>query len=147
MYNEKTYPIAHRPVAGMAAALKEARMVSVSEDREQKLVEVVITGFVKAEDVMRVSNAIKATMKYYGPAQAALLIDLIGFTPMSTDVLPMLRGLGRDVVSFFRRAALVQDFSMQFQGNRKAVEPPPGYKLPSFTSREAALSYLLAEEE
>lgn len=122
-------------------------MVTVTEDREQKLVDVVITGFVKAEDVMRASTEIKATMKHYGPEQAVLLIDLIGFTPMSTDVLPMLRGLGRDVVSFFRRTALIQDFSMQYQGNRKAVEPPPGYKLPSFTSRDEALRYLMAAEE
>lgn len=120
-------------------------MVKVSEDVDKKLVDVIITGFVKPEEVARASNEIKATMKHYGPEQAALLIDLIGFTPMDTNVLPMLRGLGRDVVSFFRRSALVQDFSMQFQGNRKAVEPPPGYKLPSFTNREQALAYLLEE--
>lgn len=122
-------------------------MVKVTEDREQKLVDVVITGFVQADDVARAANEIKATMKHYGPEQAVLLIDLIGFAPMNTDVLPMLRGLGRDVVSFFRRAALVQEFSMQFQGNRKAVEPPPGYKLPSFPTREEALRYLMAAEE
>lgn len=122
-------------------------MVKVEEDIEQKLVDVTITGFVKPEDIMRASNEIKATMKHYGPAQAALLIDLIGFAPMTTDVLPMLRGLGRDVVSFFRRAALVQEFSMQFQGNRKAVEPPPGYKLPSYPTREQALAYLMEEGE
>jgi hypothetical protein len=122
-------------------------MVKVTEDQEKKLVEVVITGFVKAEDIARVSNEIKATMKHYGPSQAALLIDLIGFAPMSTDVLPMLRGLGRDVVSFFRRAALLQEFSMQFQGNRKAVEPPPGYQLPSYNTREKALAYLFENED
>src|SRR5512133_3123805 len=101
-------------------------MVKVSVDAEQKLVEAVITGFVKAEDVARAANEIKATMKQFGPSQAALLIDLIGFAPMSNDVLPVLRGMGRDVVSFFRKAALLQDFSMTFQGGRKAVEPPPG---------------------
>ncbi len=120
-------------------------MVKVTEDIEKKLVDVVITGMVKPEDIIRASNEIKATMKHYGPSQAALLIDLVGFAPMTADVLPMLRGLGRDVVSFFNRAALIQDFSMQFQGNRKAVEPPPGYKLPSFTTREKALGYLFEE--
>lgn len=122
-------------------------MVTVTEDREKKLVDVVITGFVKSPDIIRASNEIKATMKHYGPSQAALLIDLIGFAPMNTEVLPMLRGLGRDVVSFFRRAALVQEFSMQFQGNRKAVEPPPGYPLPSYPTREAALGYLFEEQQ
>jgi hypothetical protein len=120
-------------------------MVKVTEDAEQKLVDVVITGFVKKEDIIRASNEIKATMKHFGPAQAALLIDLIGFAPMNQEVLPMLRGVGRDVVSFFRKAALVQEFSMTFQGNRKAVEPPPGYPLPSYTTREAALQYLMEE--
>jgi hypothetical protein len=122
-------------------------MVRVQEDRERKLVEAEITGFVKVDEVTRASNEIKATMKHYGPSSAVLLLDLVGFTPMSNDVLPVLRGLGRDVISFFRRAALVQDFSMQFQGNRKAVEPPPGYKLPSFPTREAALAYLFAEDD
>jgi hypothetical protein len=50
------------------------------------------------------------------------------------------------VVTFFRKSALIQDFAMTFQGNRKAIEPPPGYKLPSFTTREEALKYLTAEE-
>lgn len=120
-------------------------MVKVIEDREKKLVEAQISGFVKTEEIMRASNEIKATMKHYGPSQAALLIDLVGFTPMSNDVLPVLRGMGRDVVSFFRRAALLQDFSMQFQGSRKAVEPPPGYALPSYRTREEALKYLFEE--
>jgi hypothetical protein len=120
-------------------------MVRVTEDREQNLVDVVITGFVSPEEVMRASNEIKATMKHYGPEQALLMIDLIGFTPMKTDVLPVLRGMGRDVISFFRKSALVQEFSMNFQGGRRAIEPPPGYKLPSYTSREEALKYLLAE--
>jgi hypothetical protein len=124
---------------------EEITMVQVTEDREQKLVDVVITGFVKPEDVARVSNEIKATMKHYGPEQAVLLIDLIGFAPMTTDVLPVLRGMGRDVISFFRKSALVQDFAMNFQGGRRAVEPPPGYKLPSYPSREEALKYLMAE--
>jgi hypothetical protein len=120
-------------------------MVKVDVDREQKLVEAQITGFVKGDEVIRAANEIKATMKLFGPSQAVLLIDLVGFTPMSNDVLPVLRGLGRDVVSFFRKAALLQEFSMGFQGNRKAVEPPPGYQLPSFPTREQALAYLMAE--
>jgi hypothetical protein len=117
-------------------------MVKVTEDREKKLVEAQISGFVKAEEVARAANEIKATMKHYGPSQAVLLIDLVGFTPMSKDVLPVLRGLGRDVVSFFHKAALLQEFSMGFQGARKAVEPPPGYALPSYRTREEALNYL-----
>ncbi len=121
-------------------------MVKVTVDAEQKLVEAQITGFVKAADVMRAASEIKATMKQFGPAEAVLLLDLVGFAPMSNDVLPMLRGLGRDVVSFYRKAALVQDFVMNFQGGRRAVEPPPGYKLPSYPTREQALAYLFAEE-
>ena len=122
-------------------------MIRVDIDREQKLVEAQITGFVKVEEVVRASNEIKASMKLFGPQEAVLLVDLIGFTPMSTDVLPVLRGLGRDVISFFRKSALIQDFAMTFQGNRKVIEPPPGYKLPSFTTREAAITYLTAVEE
>lgn len=118
-------------------------MIKVNVDQEKKLVEAQITGFVKPQEVITVSNEIKATMKVFGPAEAALLIDMVGFTPMSNDVLPLLRGLGRDVVSFFRKAALLQEFSMQYQGNRKVIEPPPGYKLPSFRSREEALQYLM----
>ncbi len=120
-------------------------MVRLTEDTEQKLVDVVITGFVSPQDVIQVSNEIKATMKHYGPAQAVLLVDLLGFAPMNNDVLPVLRGMGRDVVSFFRKAALIQDFAMSFQGGRKAIEPPPGYKLPSYPTREEALKYLMAE--
>ena len=121
-------------------------MVKVEINKEEKLVEAVITGFVKTEEVVRAANEIKASMKMFGPSEAVLLLDLIGFTPMNTDVLPVLRGLGRDVISFFRRAALVQDFAMTFQGNRKVIEPPPGYKLPSYPTREAALSYLMQED-
>jgi hypothetical protein len=120
-------------------------MVRVIEDREQKLVDVVITGFATAEDVARAANEIKATMKHYGPEQALLIIDLLGFAPMNTDVLPVLRGMGRDVVSFFRKSVLVQEFAKDFQGGRRAIEPPPGYKLPSYRTREEALKYLLAE--
>ncbi len=120
-------------------------MVRVTEDREQKLVDVVITGFVTAEEVARAANEVKATMKHYGPEQALLLMDLLGFAPMSNDVLPVLRGMGRDVVSFFRKSALVQEFEKNFQGGRRAIEPPPGYKLPSYPSREEALKYLMAE--
>lgn len=117
-------------------------MIHVNTDREQKLVEVQINGFIKTEDVMRAANEIKATMKFFGPAEAVLLIDLTGFTPMSNDVLPMLRGMGRDVMTFFRKSALIQEFSLNFQGGRKAIEPPPGYRLPSYPTREQALSYL-----
>ena len=62
--------------------------------------------------------------------------------PMATDVLPILRGMGRDVISFFRKAALVQEFGMEY-GGRKVIEPPPGSKLPYYPSRDAALKYLL----
>lgn len=122
-------------------------MIRVEIDREQKRVEAQITGFVKVDEVVRASNEIKASMKLFGPQEAVLLVDLIGFTPMSNDVLPVLRGLGRDVISFFRKSALIQDFAMTFQGNRKVIEPPPGYKLPSFPTRDAALSYLTTVEE
>lgn len=118
-------------------------MVKVSIDPDQKLVDVTITGFTQPADVVRAANEIKASMKQFGPDQAVLLLDLIGFTPMSNETLPMLRGLGRDVISFFRKAALVQEFSLNFQGGRRAIEPPPGYKLASFTTREQALAYLL----
>ncbi len=121
-------------------------MVRVTEDREQKLVDVIITGFASADEVARAANEVKATMKHYGPEQALLLIDLLGFTPKSNDVLPVLRGLGRDVISFFRKSALVQEFSMNFQGGRRAIEPPPGYKLPAYQTREDAMRYLMAEE-
>lgn len=121
-------------------------MVHVDIHREQKIVEAQITGFVKVDEVVRASNEIKASMKIFGPQEAVLLVDLIGFTPMSNDVLPVLRGLGRDVISFFRKSALIQDFAMTFQGNRKVIEPPPGYKLPSFPTRDDALAYLTARE-
>lgn len=117
-------------------------MVKVEIDREQKIVEAQITGFVKVDEVVRASNEIKASMKFFGPREAVLLVDMVGFAPMSNDVLPILRGMGRDVISFFRKSALIQDFAMTFQGNRKVIEPPPGYQLPTFPTREAALSYL-----
>lgn len=117
-------------------------MITVNTDREKKLVDLQITGFVKPDDVMRAANEIKATMKWFGPSEAFLLIDLTGFTPMTNDVFPMLRGLGRDVISFYQKAALVQEFNLSFQGGRKAIEPPPGYPLPSFATREKALAYL-----
>ncbi len=120
-------------------------MVQVTENREQKLVDVVITGFVKTDEVARAANEIKATMKHFGPEQAVLLIDLVGFTPTNNEVLNVLRGLGRDVMTFFRKSALVQEFSLNFQGGRRAIEPPPGYKLPSYPSRDEALAYLMAE--
>lgn len=121
-------------------------MVKVTVDKEQKLVEAVITGLVKAEDAARASNEIKRTMFQFGPQEAVLLIDLVGFTPMSNDVLSVLRGMGRDVVTAFRKTALIQEFSMEMRG-RKVIEGPPGTKIPSYPTREEALKYLMAEEE
>jgi len=117
-------------------------MIQVSSDKDQKLVDVVITGLIKVDDAVRVSNDLKRTLGQFGPQEAVLLIDLIGFAPMATDVLPILRGMGRDVISFFRKAALVQEFGMEY-GGRKVIEPPPGSKLPTYPSRDAALKYLL----
>jgi hypothetical protein len=117
-------------------------MIQVQTDKEQKLVDVVITGFVKVDEAVRVSSDLKRALGQFGPQEAVLLIDLVGFAPMTNDVLPVLRGMGRDVVSFFRKAALVQEFGMEYRG-RKVIEPPPGTKLPAYPSREAALKYLL----
>lgn len=117
-------------------------MIQVGVDKEQKMVDVVITGMVKVEEAVRVSNELKRTLGIFGPQEAVLLIDLVGFAPMSSDVLLILRGMGRDVISFFRKAALVQEFGMEY-GGRKIIEPPPGTKLPGFPSREAALKYLM----
>jgi hypothetical protein len=117
-------------------------MAKVTVDQEQKLVEVDLTGFINVEQAIRVSNELKKTYFQSGPQQAALLIDLVGFAPMSNDVPPILRGMGRDAISFFRKAALVQEFAVTLQG-RKIVEPPPGYKLPSFPNREEAMRYLM----
>jgi hypothetical protein len=124
--------------------IQEDSMVRVTVDREQKLVEAVLTGFVKVEDVVRASNEIKATMKLFGPAQAVLLIDLLGFAPMSADVLPVLRGMGRDVISFFRKVALVQEIAVEV-GGRRFIEAPPGVKVPRYMTRDEALKYLLEE--
>ncbi len=118
-------------------------MIQVNVDRDQKLVEAQIAGFFKVEEAMQVSNDLKKALSQFGPKEAILLIDLLGFAPMTNDVLPILRGMGRDIVSYFRKAALVQEFSMDMQG-RKIIEPPPGYKLPSFTTRDQALEYLNA---
>lgn len=119
-------------------------MIQVQVDREEKLVEAQISGFVKVDEAMQVSSELKKALGQFGPKEAILLIDLVGFAPMTTDVLPILRGMGRDIVSYFRKAALVQDFSMDMQG-RKIIEPPPGYKLPSYPTRERALEYLKEE--
>lgn len=116
-------------------------MIRVNVDPEQKLVDVQITGLIKAEAAARVSSEIKQSMMQFGPKEAFLLIDLVGFAPMSNDVLPILRGMGRDIVSFFQKAALVQEFTAEFQG-RRIIEPPPGVTLRSFQTREAALHYL-----
>jgi hypothetical protein len=117
-------------------------MIQVNTDNEQKLVDVVITGFVKVEEAMQVSSDLKRTLGQFGPQEAVLLIDLVGFAPRSNDVLPILRGMGRDVVSFFRKTALVQEFGMEY-GGRRVIEGPPGSKLPTYPSRDAALKYLL----
>lgn len=121
-------------------------MVKVSVDPELKRIEVVLTGFVKTEEAARVSNELKKSMMQFGPKQAVLLIDLVGFAPLTKDVLPVLRGMGRDVISFFRKTALIQEFSMDLQG-RKIIEAPPGVKLPYFTTREKAIAYLESEDE
>lgn len=116
-------------------------MIRVTTETDQKLVDVTITGFVKTEEALRVSTELKQSMRHFGPQEAVLLIDLIGFAPMSNDVLSLLRGMGRDVITFFRKAALVQEFSQKIQG-RRIIEPPPGITLRSFSTREEALQYL-----
>lgn len=121
-------------------------MVKVTVDPERRLIEVVLTGFVKTEEAVRVSSELKKSMMQFGPKQANLIIDLVGFAPLTKDVLPVLRGMGRDVISFFRKSALIQEFSMDLQG-RKIIEPPPGIKIPYFTTREKALEYLENEAD
>ena len=121
-------------------------MIQVTTDPEKKLIEVALTGMVKANEAARASSEVKKAMMPFAPKDAVLLIDLIGFAPMTQDVMPIVRGMGRDVITNFRKTALVQDFSMSFGGGRKIIEPPPGYKVPSFHTREEALQYLLAEE-
>jgi hypothetical protein len=120
-------------------------MFRMSVNEEQKLVDVQLTGLVKAEEALRASNELKKMFLRFGPKQALLLVDLVGFAPMANDVLPIVRGMGRDVLSFFRKAALIQEFSMGFQGGRKVIEAPPGMPLPSFRTREEALTYLLED--
>ncbi len=119
-------------------------MAKVIIDRERKLVDVEMGGFIKSQEAARISTEIKEAFRVFGPGQALLLIDLIGFAPLNSDVLPVLRGLGRDVLTFFKKGALVQEWSMKLQ-NRTVIEPPPGYKLPTFQTREEALEYLLEE--
>ncbi len=119
-------------------------MAKVNIDRERKLVDVEMGGFIKSQEAVRVSNEIKEAFRMFGPGQAVLLIDLVGFAPLNNDVLPVLRGLGRDVLTFFKKGALVQEWSMRLQ-NRKLIEPPPGYKLPTFQTRDEALEYLMEE--
>lgn len=117
-------------------------MIKVIVDQEKKMVEGEITGFVKTDEAIRFSTELKKVLVQFGPQEACLLINLVGFAPMSTDVNSILRGLGRDVVGYFRKAALIQEFAMNMPG-RKVIEPPPGRKLPSFSSRAEAISYLL----
>lgn len=117
-------------------------MISVKIDPDEKLIDATITGFVKTDEAVRFSNEVKQAMRKFGPQEAALLVDLTGFAPMTNDVLSLLRGLGRDVISSFRKAALVQEFALKIQ-NRKIIEPPPGVKLPAYQTREEALKYLL----
>jgi hypothetical protein len=121
------------------------QMVKVVVDKEKKLVEAQIRGFVKTAEALRVSTELKGTLAQFGPQEAVLLLDLTGFTPMTTDVQPILRGMGRDIVGYFRKAALVQEFALQMPG-RKVVDPPPGGKLPAYPTREEALKYLFAED-
>jgi hypothetical protein len=116
-------------------------MYRVTSDKEQKLVELEISGFIGAEEATRISSELKRTLPQFGPKEALLLIDLTGFAPMSKDVVPILRGMGRDVIGFFHKAALVQEFAAHLPGQRP-IEPPPGGKMPSFPTREAALVYL-----
>jgi hypothetical protein len=116
-------------------------MVKLEIDQEKKLVEVEITGFIKNDEAVRLSNELKKALAKYGPQEACLLIDLTGFMPMEKDVLSVLRGMGRDVIGYFHKAALVQEFA-SLNPSRKVIEPPPGVKLPSFTSREEAVRYL-----
>lgn len=120
-------------------------MVKVSVDKENKLVEAQIGGMVKTEEALRASTELKRALAQFGPQEALLLLDLTGFVPMSTEVAPVLRGMGRDVVGYFRRAALVQEFARQMPG-RKVIEPPSGGKLPAFATREEALQYLQTQE-
>jgi hypothetical protein len=120
-------------------------MIKVSVDKDNKIVEAQISGFLKTEEALRVSNELKKTLGQFGPQEAVLLIDLTGFAPMTADVPAILRGMGRDVVGYFRKAALVLEFTAGMQG-RKVIEPPPGGKLPSFASREEAMSYLQEHE-
>ena len=117
-------------------------MIKVTTDTDQKLVEVIITGFIKTPEAARVSDELKKTMIQFGPKDAVLLIDLVGFAPMSADVLPILRGMGRDVIGFFRKTALLQEFPMDFAG-RKIIEAPPGYKMRAFLTRDEAMKYLM----
>jgi hypothetical protein len=116
-------------------------MVKLAVDQSKKLVEVEITGFIKNDEAVRLSNDLKKALVTFGPQEACLLIDLTGFMPMDKDVLSVLRGMGRDVIGSFHKAALVQEFASQ-SPNRKVIEPPPGVKLPSFTSRDEATRYL-----
>ncbi len=116
-------------------------MIQVNVDKEQKLVETQITGFINSDEAVQVSTELKKALMQFGPKEAILLIDLVGIAPVNNDVLPILRGMGRDVVSYFRKAALVEEFPMDM-GGRKVIEPPPGAKLPSFTNRDQAMAYL-----
>jgi hypothetical protein len=121
-------------------------MVKVSVDKEKKLVEAQINGFIKTDEALRASSEIKKTLHQFGPQEATLLIDLMGFAPMTSDVPAILRGMGRDIVGYFRKAALVQEFALKMPG-RKVIEPPPGGKLPAFPTREEAMKYLMEKDE
>jgi hypothetical protein len=114
-------------------------------DLEKKLVFVEMTGLVNDQDVIRIADEIKATMKKFKPSDAAVLFDLRGFIPSGKSVLTMMRGMGRDVVSFFRKAAMIQEFSVGFHDSRRIIEPPPGFAMPTFRSEEEALRYLFEQ--
>ncbi len=120
-------------------------MTEVNVDNEKKLVTLTLNGLVNRDEISRAAEKLKNTLIQFKPQEAVLLIDLTGFLPASNDVLQVLRGMGRDVLNGFRKAALVQDVLLQYGGGRKAMEPPPGYKLPSYHSMEKAIHYLLEE--
>lgn len=116
-------------------------MLKVTVNLEQKLVEAELSGFVKTEEAVRFANELKKSLVKFAPQEAYLLINMVGFAPMANDVVSILRGVGRDVVSYFKKAVLVQEFALQMPG-RKIIEPPPGKTLLAYPTREEAIHYL-----
>jgi hypothetical protein len=121
-------------------------MAKVVVDTQQKLIEVDLSGFVTVQQATRVSEDLKRGLAQFAPQEGLLLIDLLGFAPMTSDVVAMIRGMGRDVISSFRKTALIQDFPAKFQG-RLLIEASAGTRLPAFPTREAAIQYLLEPAE